>query len=130
MAAVTEIPVPAWASIDPNKLDAAHPGTLYNLVGGKWVLAKKTMDIVDPLNGDAILKMPLTQGEELDAFVQSLKACPKSGLFNMYKHPERFNAWGAITARMAAEMEKPEVCAPSLNSLTTNLAKLTVAFFF
>lgn len=105
-AAATPFP---WASVDPNKLSGSNPATLYNLVGGKWVSTKKYMDIIDPMNGEPFLRMPLTQGEELEAFVQSLKACPKSGLHNMYKKPERYNMWGAISARMAAELEKPEV---------------------
>lgn len=126
-AAATPFP---WASVDPNKLSGSNPATLYNLVGGKWVSTKKYMDIIDPMNGEPFLRMPLTQGEELEAFVQSLKACPKSGLHNMYKKPERYNMWGAISARMAAELEKPEVRVLSLSLSFSLLIVLCCAFFF
>lgn len=41
------------------------------------------------MNGEAFVQLPDTQESELDHFVQSLQACPKSGLHNPFKNPER-----------------------------------------
>jgi hypothetical protein len=45
--------------------------------------------IPDPLNGEEFVQLPDTQPGELEPFVQSLQACPKSGLHNPLKNPER-----------------------------------------
>lgn len=107
-AAVNKEALP-WATIDPYQLSGAKPAQLYNLLNGEWVLPKNSIPIIDPLNGEAILKMPNTTVEELDPFVKSLNSCPKSGLHNIYKNPERYLMYGRASQKMAAEMYKPEV---------------------
>eukprot|EP00124_Ichthyophonus_hoferi_P004688 Ihof_evm2s549 gene=Ihof_evmTU2s549 len=98
-----------WATIDPYTIDAKNPGQLYNLVNGEWCLTKASTTVIDPLNGDNFLVTPETSVNELDTFVKSLNSCPKSGLHNLYKNPERYVMYGAVTMKMAAEMHKPEV---------------------
>eukprot|EP00034_Subulatomonas_tetraspora_P000898 GABW01001173.1.p2 GENE.GABW01001173.1~~GABW01001173.1.p2 ORF type:complete len:56 (+),score=16.16 GABW01001173.1:178-345(+) len=49
-----------WATVDPFTLDAKSPHEMKNIVGGEWKCAAKVKDIVDPLNGDVIIKMPNT----------------------------------------------------------------------
>jgi 1-pyrroline-5-carboxylate dehydrogenase len=44
------------------------------------------------MNGEPFIQLPDTQLGELDIFVQSLAACPKSGLHNPYKNPERYSS--------------------------------------
>ena len=58
-------------------------------VGGKWVDSRKTKTIPDPWNGEAFITIPDTQLDEIQPFVDSLKAVPKSGLHNPLKNPER-----------------------------------------
>jgi 1-pyrroline-5-carboxylate dehydrogenase len=41
------------------------------------------------MNGEAFVSYPDTQVSEIDHFVTSLNACPKSGLHNPFKNPER-----------------------------------------
>jgi 1-pyrroline-5-carboxylate dehydrogenase len=42
------------------------------------------------MNGEAFFSYPDTQVSEIDHFVSSLTACPKSGLHNPFKNPERY----------------------------------------
>ncbi len=58
-------------------------------VGGKWTSTKKYEDVIDPLNGESFIKAPLTSSEELKPFVDSLALCPKTGMHNPFKNPER-----------------------------------------
>lgn len=58
-------------------------------VNGEWGLPAKSKTIPDPLNGEPFIKLPDTQLDEIDPFVQSLRAVPKSGLHNPLKNPER-----------------------------------------
>jgi len=105
-AAHAKIP---WATVDPDTLSGSNPAQLYNLVNGEWTLTKKSIDVVDPLNGEAFIKMPDTQVDELQPFRDSLSGCPKTGLHNPFKSPERYLTYGAVSHRAAAEMWKPEV---------------------
>lgn len=63
----------------------------------------------DPLNGEHFLRVPDTSVDEIHPFVASLKACPKSGLHNPFKRPERYLQYGDVSSRIAEEMRKPEV---------------------
>lgn len=98
-----------WATINPYKVCGKAPAQLYNLLNGEWVLPKKSIPIIDPLNGEEFIMMPNTSKEELEPFVKSLNSCPKSGLHNIYKNPERYLMYGNVTQRMASEFRKPEV---------------------
>ena len=60
-------------------------------VEGKWRDTEKHRYLVDPLNGEPFMKVPDTQVSEIQPFVDSLKAVPKSGVHNPIKNPER---WG------------------------------------
>lgn len=71
--------------------------------------AKSTMNVIDPLNGEVMAKIPDTGAEEADGFVQRMRDCPRSGLHNPLKNPERYNMLGAVCAKAAEEMRKPEV---------------------
>jgi hypothetical protein len=50
--------VKAFATIDPEKLGPQDKG--YNLVNGEWVGTEKYIDLVDPLNGGTMIKIPDT----------------------------------------------------------------------
>ena len=60
----------AFATIDPSNLSSSDKG--FNLVGGEWTSPSKYMDLVDPLNGGTMIKIPDTQMDEIAPFVQSL----------------------------------------------------------
>ena len=98
-----------WATVDPQKVspESIHEGM--NLLQGKWVKSKTNEGIVDPLTGEVFMTMPTTSGDELLDFAKSLKACPKSGLHNPLKKPERYLTYADASARMAAALKEPEV---------------------
>ena len=58
-------------------------------VGGEWHEAAKYTAIPDPLNGEPFIRYPDTAVSEIEPFVESLRAVPKSGLHNPLKNPER-----------------------------------------
>lgn len=58
-------------------------------MNGEWSLSAKSKSIPDPLSGEPFIKLPDTQLDEIEPFVQSLRAVPKSGLHNPLKNPER-----------------------------------------
>lgn len=102
--------VPSWATLDPDAMSGANPCTLRNLAGGKWIDSAQYTDIVDPMkDGEIMVRMPDTQVNELKPFVDSLSACPKTGLHNPLKNPERYVNWGEINYKIAEELSKPEV---------------------
>ncbi|CAG9464205.1 unnamed protein product [Pedinophyceae sp. YPF-701] len=99
----------SWATIDPETMSGSKPIEAMNLVDGQWVGAKKHRDLIDPLNGEVMGKVPQAEGSELDGFIAGLRRTPKSGVHNPFKNPERYNMYGDVTARMVGEMRKPEV---------------------
>ena len=102
----------AWkvfATVDPfDGMNAASPGVAQNLVGGKWESGKEYRgDILDPLNGGTFVSVPDTT--DIDAFIQGLDSCPKSGLHNPLKNTDRYVHLGRVCARSAALLATPEV---------------------
>ncbi|MGH8193358.1 MAG: aldehyde dehydrogenase family protein [Woeseiaceae bacterium] len=98
-----------FATLDPfDGLTADNPGTVQNLLNGKWHPVDSVReDIVDPMNGDAFLQVPNTADHP--PFIESIRRCPKSGLHNPLKHPERYVALGRVCARAAALLARPEI---------------------
>ena len=71
--------LPPWATCDPWSMSAASPAIGKNLVGGVWTEAKVQHEIIDPLNGEAFIRVPNTQGDEIAPFVKRMKECPRTG---------------------------------------------------
>jgi 1-pyrroline-5-carboxylate dehydrogenase len=101
--------VPSWATCNPETMSASEPCQLYNLCNGEWTKASSNTDIPDPLNGDNFIQMPNTKGAELQPFIDAAKSCPKSGLHNPFKNPERYVNYGEVCFRAGVELSKPEV---------------------
>jgi 1-pyrroline-5-carboxylate dehydrogenase len=101
--------VPAFATVDPaNGMTQSDPGRVRNLVAGSWTDADRIRDdIIDPMNGQKFLQVPET-GDHAP-FIAGLKTCPKSGLHNPLKNPERYLALGAVCAKAAALLREDEV---------------------
>ncbi len=78
-----------------------QPGIVRNLLDGHWQdAARFREDIPDPLRGGAFLRVPDTVDSA--PFVERLRACPKTGLHNPHKNPQRYVELGAVCARAAA----------------------------
>ena len=101
--------VPEFATVDPfDGMTGENPGTLQNLVAGAWHDSDAGYEeIIDPMNGEAFLKVPATQNHE--PFIAGLKSCPKSGLHNPLKNPERYVHLGQVCARAAALLAQDDV---------------------
>lgn len=98
-----------FATLDPfDGMTAGNPGTVRNLLAGKWLIAASTReDIVDPMNGETFLQVPDT--EDHQGFLDSLRRCPPTGLHNPLKNPERYVALGQVCARAAALLAQKDI---------------------
>ena len=101
--------MPAWATVDPDRMSAASPAIGKNLVGGEWVEAASQHSVIDPLNGEAFLHVPDTSEGEIGAYVERMRSCPRTGLHNPIKNPERYSMLGEVMANGARELHKPDV---------------------
>lgn len=81
---------------------AVEPHAVSNLVGGQWTTTRSTIEIIHPMDRDAkpIFTVPDTQEDEIGPFVESLRSCPKSGLHNPLKNPERYLQFGDISRKV------------------------------
>jgi len=84
-------------------------GQLHNLVGGRWLPTKKERQLVSPINGSLMCRIPDTQPEELAPFLESLKTCPKSGRHNPIKNIERYVMLGEVFRKAAHVLKDPDV---------------------
>ena len=101
--------VPSWATVDPWVMSAATPAVGKNLVGGVWSSAAMQDTVIDPLNGEGFVKVPDTSMAEIGPYVERMAGCPRSGLHNPLKNPERYTMLGEVMVKGAAELGKPEV---------------------
>ncbi|MGY8795461.1 MAG: hypothetical protein ACKVJN_10125, partial [Woeseiales bacterium] len=101
--------IPDFATVDPyDGMTGADPGILQNLVGGEWVGVDGEYEgIVDPMNGETFLKIPDTR--EHGPYIAGLKSCPKSGVHNPLKNPDRYIYLGGVCARAAAMLADPDI---------------------
>ena len=99
----------SFATVDPWTLSASNKHTVKNLVNGQWRSSEASETVIDPMNGEPFLVLPATSKQEATEFVSSLNTCPKSGLHNPIKNPERYLELGAITAKAAQRLKEPEV---------------------
>jgi 1-pyrroline-5-carboxylate dehydrogenase len=98
-----------FATLDPFKgMNAKSPGSVCNLLAGKWTTVEAHReDIVDPMNGETFLHVPDTRNH--DAFIDSVRRCPKTGLHNPLKNPERYVMLGQVCARASALLAQKQV---------------------
>jgi len=101
--------LPRWATVDPYHFSAKNPHTVKNVLDGKAYQSKKTIPIVDPLNGETFMHVSQADGQELDQFAESQKRIPTYGLHNPIKNVSRYNMYGDIFFKIAEQMRKPEV---------------------
>ena len=97
----------AFATIDPENLSAANKGM--NLVKGEWVGTREYTDVIDPLTGKPLMKIPDTQMDEIEPFVSSLQETPRHGLHNPLKNKERYLMLGQVMRKMSEVLNDPDV---------------------
>lgn len=111
--------VPSWASYDPAALGTtAEPYAVSNIVDGKFLKTKSAITIINPMDKDAypIFTIPDTQIDEIDPFIQSLRKCPKSGMHNPLKNPERYVQYGEISRKVGYMLHRVLCCGIWLRS--------------
>ena len=100
--------IPSYATLDPDAISGSNPGKICNLEGGEWRDTKEYFTIPDPMNGEPFILVPNTSVEELEPFRRNAEACPKSGLHNPLKNPERFVMYGEIMHQAGHELSRPD----------------------
>ena len=98
-----------FGNVDPAELSGKTPHKVKNLLNGKWIDSSKEEIVLDPMNGDKFISVPSTTKSESSDFIKSLLSCPKSGLHNPIKNPERYLLLGDVTANAASKLKEPQV---------------------
>ncbi|QCD80888.1 probable aldehyde dehydrogenase [Vigna unguiculata] len=98
-----------FATVEAEEISGSKPAEVLNLVQGKWVGASKWNTIVDPLNGDSFIKIAEVDETGIQPFVESLSSCPKHGVHNPFKAPERYLMYGDISTKAAHMLSLPKV---------------------
>nr|CAB3464607.1 unnamed protein product [Digitaria exilis] len=102
---------PSFATVSPQEISGSNPAEVHNFgeVQGSWTASANWNWIVDPLNGEKFIKIAEVQGTEIKPFVESLSKCPKHGLHNPLKAPERYLMYGDISAKAAHMLGQPAI---------------------
>ncbi|GMH16847.1 hypothetical protein Nepgr_018688 [Nepenthes gracilis] len=99
----------AFATVEVEEISGSRPAEVHNLVQGKWARSFHWNTLVDPLNGEPFIKVAEVDEAGTQPFVESLSKCPKHGLHNPFKAPERYLLYGDISAKAARLLSLPEV---------------------
>lgn len=93
---------PTFATVDPfGGMTTQSPAQVQNLLAGSWHAGERIRDdIPDPMTGEYFVDVPDT--DEIDAFINNLGTCPKTGLHNPLKNTDRYVHLGRVCARAAA----------------------------
>ena len=97
----------AFATVDPNVMGKDYKG--FNLVKGSWTGTESYTDLLDPLTGKVMMQTPATNEDEIQPFIDSLKAVPKSGLHNPFKNKERYLMLSEVNRKVVEVMHNKEV---------------------
>ncbi|KAJ9140427.1 hypothetical protein P3X46_031076 [Hevea brasiliensis] len=98
-----------FATVEAEEISGSQPAEVQNLVQGKWTGSSSWNTIVDPLNGEPFIKIAEVDETRIQPFVESLSKCPKHGLHNPFKSPERYLLYGDISAKAAHMLSVPKV---------------------
>lgn len=98
-----------FATVKVDEISGSQPAEVHNLVQGNWTRSSKWNTLLDPLNGEPFIKVAEIDEGGVQPFVESLSKCPKHGLHNPFKAPERYLLYGDITAKAAHMLSLPEV---------------------
>ncbi|KDP31218.1 hypothetical protein JCGZ_11594 [Jatropha curcas] len=98
-----------FATVEVEEISGSQPAEVHNLVQGKWIGSSRWNTIVDPLNGEPFIKVADVDETEIKPFVESLSKCPKHGLHNPFKSPERYLLYGDISAKAGHMLSLPKV---------------------
>ncbi|XP_059441464.1 delta-1-pyrroline-5-carboxylate dehydrogenase 12A1, mitochondrial-like isoform X4 [Corylus avellana] len=98
-----------FATVDVEEISGSQPAEVHNLVQGKWKGSSSWNTLLDPLNGEPFIKVAEVDETGVQPFIESLSKCPKHGLHNPFKEPERYLLFGDISAKAAHMLSLPKV---------------------
>lgn len=98
-----------FATVDVEEISGSQPAEVHNLVQGKWKTSSNWNTLLDPLNGEPFIKVAEVDETGIQPFVESLSKCPKHGLHNPFKAPERYLLFGDISVKAAHMLSIPKV---------------------
>ncbi|WCJ35977.1 aldehyde dehydrogenase 12A1 [Euphorbia peplus] len=99
----------SFATVQVEEISGSHPAQVNNLVQGKWTGSSNLNAILDPLNGEPFIKVAEVDETGIQPFIESLSKCPKHGLHNPFKSPERYLMYGDISVKAAHMLSQPKV---------------------
>ncbi|CAN6814425.1 unnamed protein product [Brassica oleracea] len=98
-----------FATVDAEEISGAHPAEVQSFVQGKWIGSSNYNTLLDPLNGELFIKVAEVEESGVQPFIESLAQCPKHGLHNPFKSPERYLLYGDISTKAAHMLALPKV---------------------
>ncbi|KAL3639622.1 hypothetical protein CASFOL_017529 [Castilleja foliolosa] len=98
-----------FATVKADEISSSQPAKVLNLVQGNWTKSSNWNTIPDPLNGEPFIKVSEVDENGIQPFVESLSQCPKHGLHNPFKAPERYLMLADVTTKAAHRLSQPEV---------------------
>ncbi|GMY15671.1 probable aldehyde dehydrogenase [Fagus crenata] len=98
-----------FATVEVEEISGSQPAEVHNLVQGKWKGSSTWNTILDPLNGEPFIKVAEVDETGVQPFVESLSKCPKHGVHNPFKAPERYLLLGDISVKAAHMLSLPKV---------------------
>lgn len=98
-----------FATVEVEEISGSKPAEVHNLVQGKWTASGCWNALLDPLNGEPFIKVAEIDEKGTQPFVESLSKCPKHGLHNPFKDPDRYLLFGDISAKAAHLLSLPKV---------------------
>jgi hypothetical protein len=110
LTAASSAVIPSWATYDPAALGhEAVPYAVSNMVGGKWGTegaSNTVMTIPHPMDRDAPPLFTIPDTTQVQPYIDSLRKCPKTGLHNPLKNPERYVQYGEISRKVRSICEE------------------------
>jgi 1-pyrroline-5-carboxylate dehydrogenase len=64
--------------------------------------------VPDPMTGETFIYNPSPNDAEMQGYLDAARECPKTGLHNPLKHPERYRMYGEICHQAGHELGTPE----------------------
>nr|AKN79305.1 delta-pyrroline-5-carboxylate dehydrogenase 2 [Betula platyphylla] len=98
-----------FATVEVEEISGSQPAEVHNLVQGKWKGSSSWNTLLDPLNGEPFINIAEVDETGIRPFIESLSKCPKHGLHNPFKEPERYLLFGDISAKAAHMLSLPKV---------------------
>ena len=95
-----------------NFVHESKPYVVRNFIDGKWSsdeLECHNSHLLNPLTGQKSFSVSHLNIYKIEEIKESLKKCPKSGLFNPLKKPFMYRKWGEILFKTASKLHEPEV---------------------